>query len=143
MASPVEAVLLLADYAQVDPSGKVHIMGAGWSVTGSPTAAQAVVGLIKIPWDRTNTPMDMRLHLVDADGQEVVLPGPPGSPDTTLEMRSTLEVGRPPGIPAGTPIESSFAINVGPLPLVPGRYTWQLEIGADDVFTTSFQVQVA
>lgn len=140
MASPIEAMLLLADAAQVDGhGGKVHLLGAGWSVTGSPTAPQAVVGLLKIPWDRTNTPLAMRLQLVDADGQEVALVDAEGE-GHTLDFASTLEVGRPPGLPPGTPIDSSFVVNVPSLPLPGGRFGWRLQVG-DEVFLTSFSVR--
>ena len=54
MASKVEAKLILCDAAQADPNtGKVHMLGAGWSLTRSPTT-HAVVVLMKVPWDRTN-----------------------------------------------------------------------------------------
>ena len=43
----MKATLLLCDAAQVDPAGKVHILGAGWTVVGGgngvPLPAQAVV----------------------------------------------------------------------------------------------------
>jgi hypothetical protein len=52
MASPVLAKLILCDYAVADPAGKVHMLGAGWSLTSSPTPPHAVVVLMKIPWDR-------------------------------------------------------------------------------------------
>ncbi len=140
MASPIEAVLLLADAAQVDAVGKVHMLGAGWGTTSSPTAPQAVVGMIEVPWDRTNTPLSMRVHLVDADGQDVLLPGPSGEVDQRVDFQSTLEVGRPPGVPSGTSIPANFVVNVPPMPLAPGRYSWRLQVG-NDHFLRSFQVQ--
>lgn len=85
MASPIEAQLILVDAAQVDGSGgKVHILGAGWSITGCPTAPQAVVGIVKVPWDRTNTPLALKLQLQSEDGQPVVLPGPSGDLDQRI-----------------------------------------------------------
>ncbi len=138
MASEIEAQLILADAAQA-VGGKVSMLGAGWSVTGTPTAPQAVVGLIKVPWDRANEQLPLRLRLIDADGREVVLAGPPGSGEQSIEFRAMLEVGRPSGLTPGTPIDSSFTISVQPLPLSPGRFVWELDI-AGDLFTTSFQV---
>ena len=49
MASPLEVHLILCDAAQAE-SGKVHMLGAGWSITGSPSAPHAVAVLIKVPW---------------------------------------------------------------------------------------------
>lgn len=141
MASPIEAQLILADAAQA-AEGKVSMLGAGWSVTSSPAAPSAVVGLIKVPWDRANEKLPMRVQLVDEDGHPIVLPGPSGALDQAVEFRAQLEVGRPPGIKHGTPIDSSFAINVPALPLTPGRYTWRLQLG-DDTVNASFQVQGA
>jgi len=45
MASPVAAQLILCDAAVADQAtGKVHMLGAGWSVTTSPTQQQASAG---------------------------------------------------------------------------------------------------
>jgi hypothetical protein len=128
--------LILADAAQA-VNGKVSMLGAGWSVTGTPTGPSAVVALIKVPWDRANEQLHMHLHLVDEDGNAVLLPGPDGA--APVEFRGDLEAGRPAGLKPGTPIDATFAINVPPLPLMPRRYTWALELGGESV-TTSFQV---
>jgi hypothetical protein len=131
MASPLEAIVLLCDAAQPEPSGKVHMLGAGWSITSSPTALSAVVVLIKVPWDRANQKLDTSLALEDADGQPA-----PGAPSAA----GTIEVGRPPGLDPGTPIDASFSVTVPSLPLPPGRYTWRFKIAGQE-FTTSFQVR--
>lgn len=138
MASPIEAQLILADAAQA-VGGKVSMLGAGWSVTGTPTAPQAVVGLLKVPWDRANEQLPLHLELVDADGRPVLLPGADGVLDQRIDFTATIEVGRPPGLAPGTPIDSSFTVNVQPLPLPAGRYTWRLNV-AGDVFDTTFGV---
>lgn len=47
--------LILCDAAQTDAAtGKIHMLGAGWTITGSPTAPHAVALMIQVPWDRTN-----------------------------------------------------------------------------------------
>ena len=139
MASPVEAQVILCDAAVADPGGKVHMLGAGWSTTGSPTAPQAVAVLMKIPWDRANQKIPMALRLLDADGGPVKLSGPTGEVQP-IENRAELEVGRPPGLAHGSPIDASLALNVAPMPLPPGRYEWRLELG-DQTFSASFQVR--
>lgn len=138
MASPIEAHIILCDAAQSDPAGKLHMLGAGWSSTSSPTAPQAVAVLIKVPWDRANQSLPLRLQLLNADGQPVLLPSPVGQ--TPILVERTFEVGRPPGIPAGSPIDASFALNVQPMPLEPGRYEWRLEL-SDDAFSEFFLVR--
>ncbi|NHC12632.1 DUF6941 family protein [Motilibacter deserti] len=128
----MDAVLILADSAQQsEPGGKVHILGAGWSVTGPAVAAGAVVVFLWIPWDQTNEPHEVVLSLLDADGHVVLVPGPEG--DVPLRIPNTVQVGRPAATPDGTPIDASFVVNYGPgLPLTPGeRYTWQLEIDGE------------
>ncbi len=126
MASPVEAQLILCDAAVSDPSGKVHMLGAGWSIMASPTTPQAVAVLMKVPWDRANQKLAMVLELWDADGHPVELKTPAGS--SRVSTRAEIEVGHPPGVAPGSMLDASFALNVGPLPLPPGRYEWHLEL---------------
>lgn len=76
----------------------------------------------------------MSLTLVDEDGRPVSLPGV-----DKIGVETVLEVGRPPGLAHGTPIDASFQSSLGSLPLEPGRYEWRLEIGGDP-FSTSFSV---
>jgi hypothetical protein len=134
VASPIKATLILCDAAQADPSGKLHMLGAGWSVTGTPTGAAAVAVLLKIPWDLANTKLAFSLQLEDADGQPVILGGGP------IDMNSEFEVGRPPGLDPGSPIDASFQLSLQPMPLAPGRYQWRLRVGVDE-FAESFQVR--
>jgi uncharacterized protein DUF6941 len=138
MASPIQAKLILCDAAVADPTGKVHMLGAGWSVTTSPTAPQAVAVLVKIPWDRTNQKIPIDLSLVDADGHPVVLDTPQGV--QPVQSTSELEVGRPAGMAPGSMIDASFALTVQPMPLAPGRYEWRLTLGEFEE-SESFQVR--
>jgi hypothetical protein len=138
MASPIDVTLILCDAAQVDPTGKVHMLGAGWSMTSSPTAPSAVVVLLGIPWDRTNQKIHVRLELTDADGTAVRVPSPLG--ETIVEIEADVEVGRPPGSPEGIEFAAALAPSIPPLPLPPGRYTWHLRVG-DDSRSRSFTVR--
>lgn len=137
MASPIEAILILCDSAVADPSGKVHMLGAGWSTTGSPTAPQAVVAMLKIPWDRANQPQPLQLQLLNSDGVPVTVSTPEGP--MLLGTEGAVEVGRPPGLAHGSSLDSPFVLSVPPLPLPPGRYEWRLTISGQH-FTASFQV---
>jgi hypothetical protein len=138
MASSVDAILLLCDAAVPDPTGKVHMLGAGWSQTGSPTAPQAVVALLKVPWDRANQALAITLSLLDSDGRRVALPTPQG--DQMIGTEGQVEVGRPPGVAHGSPLDSAFVLNVPPMPLRPGRYEWRLSVAETEV-ATAFQVR--
>jgi hypothetical protein len=119
MASPLEVQIILCDAAQADPSGKVHMLGAGWSMTSSPTT-HAVALLIGIPWDRANQRLPMKLSLLDSDGQPVEFETPQGP--ARIENVASIEVGRPPGVAPGSTLSAGFALNVPPIPLKPGRY---------------------
>ncbi|MGF1663894.1 MAG: hypothetical protein ACFCVG_15780 [Kineosporiaceae bacterium] len=129
----MRVTLFLADAAQPEQAtSKVHALGAGWSVTGSPTPPMAVVALIKVPWDQANTQHVARLELVDADGQPVTVQGPAGA--QALKVEQVFEVGRPPGLPRGIEIDHSICVNLGPgLPLQPGMsYQWRLTMDGDE-----------
>lgn len=137
-APDVDAHIILCDAAQADPmGGKVHMLGAGWSRMPSPTTPHAVVVLLKIPWHRANEKLPMALELRTADGPPVELKTADGN--AQVGVRTEIEVGRPPGLPHGSTLDASFALNVGALPLVPGRYEWHLTL-ADREFGASFTV---
>lgn len=127
----MEAHVLLADFAQSDPAGKVNALGLGWSITSAPTPHHAVVVLLHVGWDETNRRHNLSLRLVTAGGEDAVeVPTPFGPQPLQVEME--FEVGRPPGLPAGSTIDHGVAINVGPgLPLQPGRYEWRMRIGEE------------
>lgn len=123
--SRIEAHIILCDAAVADgATGKVHMLGAGWSVIGRPLAPHAVAVLIKIPWDRANVQLPLRLELFGPDGTPIELSTPDGP--RPVSGRATVEVGRPAGIAPGSMLDASFVLNVGALPLAPGRYEWRL-----------------
>lgn len=138
----MEAHVLLADFAQTDPSGKVHALGMGWSLTRSPTPPMAVIVMVKIGWNETNHPHHMTLSLLTADGEHAVtVPGPVGQ--VPLQVQGEFEVGRPAGIPEGSTIDHALAVNIAqPLPLEPGRYEWRLTIDdhEEDIWRAAFVV---
>jgi hypothetical protein len=139
MASPIEFKLILCMSAVADQvTGTLHMLGAGWSVTTSPTAPQAVALLIKVPWDRANQPLPVQVELLDADGQPVLLPGPSGQQPVVAGAQ--MEVGRPAGVAPGSNLDASLALNFPQLPLAPGRYQWRADI-AGDIQTESFMVR--
>lgn len=118
--------MLLADAAQV-ADGKLYILGGGWSVTGPNPVPSAIAIKIEVPWDQANKRHLWELVLVDSDGTPTMLGGTEGP--LTLQFGGEFEVGRPPGLPEGTPLDSTIAIGLGPLPLLAGRaYTWRLRI---------------
>lgn len=135
--------MLLADFAQTDSAGKVNALGLGWSVTSTPTPNHAVVVILRVGWDEANVQHHLTLQLLTADGQNAVeVPTPFGSQPLMVEV--DFEVGRPPGMAAGSSIDHSLAINLSPgLPLPPGRYDWRLQIGPEqrDEWRAAFTVR--
>jgi hypothetical protein len=118
--------MLLADYAVVS-EGKLTIVGGGWSQIGPEPSSIGIGLLIQVPWDQANTPHSFSVELVDSDGNPVVLEGPEDE-DQPVAFGGEFEVGRPPGLKPGTPLDFPVALNATPLPLEPGRYEWRLTI---------------
>jgi hypothetical protein len=124
----VKATLLLCDYAQV-AGGKLTAVGAGWTFT-SPLTSHAVGILLDVPWDLANVRMPWTLQLKDADGHPVTQDGPNGP--VPVQAGGELEVGRPAGYPAGTPIPACFAIPVHGVVLAPSsRYVWEFTVDGE------------
>ena len=125
----VKATLLLADFAQV-ADGKLTVVGGGWSVTGPEPTPFAIAILVQVPWDQANVRHTLRLELIDADGHQVTIETEDGEEEPIVFFDDLVfEVGRPPGLKPGTPLDFPVAVNSGPLPLEPGgRYEWRLSI---------------
>lgn len=118
--------MFLADYAVVS-DGKLTIVGGGWSQTGPEPASFGIALLIQVPWDQSNTVHSFSVELLDADGTPVVLETPEEE-EQTVAFGGEFEVGRPPGLKPGTPLDFPVAMNSTPLPLEPGRYEWRMTI---------------
>ena len=117
---------MLADYAVVS-DGKLTIVGGGWSQTGPEPAPFGIALLIQVPWDQANTRHTFAVELLDADGEPVLLETDE-TEDQSVAFGGDFEVGRPPGLKPGTPLDFPVAMNSTPLPLEPGRYEWRLTI---------------
>jgi hypothetical protein len=122
----MKVTMLLADSAQVQ-GGKLYLLGGGWSVAGPEPIPMALAIKIDVPWDQANQQHKWAIALQTADGQPVIGQTPEG--ERPIIIDGQFEVGRPPGLVPGTPIDLPMAINLGPLPIAPGsRYVWRLEI---------------
>src|SRR6266446_379814 len=120
--------MLLSDSAQAI-GGKLYILGGGWSITGPDPTPCAIAIKLDVPWDEANRRHKLQLALLSADEQPIIIPTPIG--EQKVEVSGEFEVGRPPGIKPGTPIDLAIAFNVGPIPLPPGgRYLWRCSINS-------------
>lgn len=131
--------MLLCDAAE-SVNGKLYILGAGWSqllLPDFPTNMALAVKLA-VPWDRANDPHRVTARLIDADGNEVSVPGP----EEPIEVKSevTVETGRPAGLAPGTSLDAPLVFNFRGLALPAGSYVWEVTI--DDVIeaTAPFRV---
>ena len=119
----MKSTLILADYAVVS-DGKLTIVGGGWSQTGPEPGSFGIGLLIQVPWDQANSLHKFSVELLDADGGAVVF----DESEEPVAFGGDFEVGRPPGLKPGTPLDFPVAVNATPLPLEPGRYEWRLTI---------------
>ncbi len=110
--------LFLARFAEVQ-AGMLYALGMGWTEIGPEPLPFSIGGLIEVPWDATNRPHKLELSLIDGDGHPFSVPTPAG--DQPLRFEVSFDVGRPPGVTPGRSFTVPVALNLGPLPLQPGR----------------------
>jgi hypothetical protein len=134
----MEAFLLLCDYAE-EVGGKLYIMGGGWSrVTRiRPVLDMSIAVKLFVPWNEANRPHLLRLKLVTSDGALVK-----NSDGQDLELSGKVEVGRPPGLAEGTPLDVPLSFRFEDLPLDAGRFRWELTVDEAVVAAASFDVLV-
>jgi hypothetical protein len=116
--------MLLCDSAQ-GVGGKLYILGGGWTQVAEPPQGGLVMGLavkLAIPWDRGNEKIPILIRLQNDQGESVLDPG-----GNAIEAQTELELGRPPGLKRGTPLDACLALNFMGLPLREGNYVWTLE----------------
>jgi hypothetical protein len=128
----MDVTLLLCDAAQ-EVGGKLYILGGGWSVMAADTpTSMALAVKLSVPWDRANTRHKVVVDLLDADG------GPVDLGEGPVRIEGEFEVGRPPGLKAGTPLDAPFVANFPGLALEPGSYVWELEVDGTSMARASF-----
>ena len=134
----MRAWMVLADAVQA-AEGKLYILGGGWNVYAHSPFGIALI--IEVPWTAANRGHRWQLHLETEDGDPVSFPEA-GSIEPIV-VGGDFEVGRPAGVPPGSPLNMPVAVTSGPMPLQPGRYTWRLVIDgeSDEDWHLSFDVR--
>lgn len=142
IADDARVAIALADYASVDGSGKVNLLGAGWQVTGVQpetglTGPQTAVVFIEIPARHVNDDFALTMTLVDASGQAVMVPGPAGDLQP-LRIAKIMKTEEPSfvgwnvprhAMPCRVQVLANFP---GGLPLAANSaYAWQIDIDGD------------
>lgn len=129
--------LLVADGADA-VGGKLYLLGGGWDrlkvpqLPGPPAVPFAVALGINVPWSLTNRKIGFSVDVLDADGGEVAqLAG------------GEFEVGRPPGLRAGTPQRFQITVPAQPQFGVEGRYAVQCSVDGEVLGHTAIEVSAA
>ena len=127
--------MMLCDAAQ-SMGGKLYILGGGWTqiMLVDPLPPMALAVQLTVPWDQANERMAVEVALVTEDGKPVDFGSGP------VAAGGEMEVGRPPGLRRGTPLDSSLVMNFGGLRLNPGGYVWELRVDNDAKARTPFRV---
>jgi hypothetical protein len=128
----IDVHLILCDAASNDANGKVHMLGAGWSITRTPTTPHAVVAMVGFPASEIpdDGSLPITLCLYGPDDQPVVARA--GDAELTLRSEGILTVGNPlvdADVAADAPIKAVYSLSVAPLPLPPGQYRWSITVG--------------
>lgn len=131
--------MLLCDYAQA-VGGKLYIVGGGWSILTKvqPRANMSLAVKLSVPWSRANERIHIEASLVTDQGEEVTQAGEEG--DQPVRAAGDLELGRPPGLRHGTPLDATFVLNFEGLDLDVGGYVWELRLGDQPAARTPFQI---
>ena len=87
---PMMATIMLADAAQAIDN-KLYVLGGGWSITGPDPTPSALAIALKVPWDEANRRHDLRVELVDSDGDPITM-GSAGEGQSVV-VESHFEVG--------------------------------------------------
>lgn len=147
------AAVLLADVAQVEQSGKIGILGAGWHVTTGlltpegtvQVPPQSVVIIVEVPATRTAEFFHVVVDLLDDDGR-VVSATQMGQPQVPLVFHFDQQVRAEPTpyVPRGFHSVSRLVLNFAVGLAVPGYgvYRWQATIDnqVDDAWSVGFAV---
>lgn len=126
--------MLLCDHAQV-ADGKLYVLGGGWNQAqaGVPLP-MALAVVIAVPWDATNQKHELIIRLADDDGVQI------DNEDQPVVIGGPFEVGRPPGVKQGTPLNQQMAFKFGTIVLDPGGYVFELSIDDTMLARAPFRV---
>ena len=138
-ATDIDATMLLCDYAQA-VNGKLYITGGGWSMLGKvqPRARMSLAVKLAVPWSRANEQLQIEAVLITDQGDDVVQSNDEG--EQPVRAEGAVELGRPPGLRHGTPLDASFVLDFEGLDLEPGGYVWELRVDEALAARIPFQV---
>jgi hypothetical protein len=119
--------VILCDSARV-AEGKLYILGGGWTHVVADQPIEMSLGVvIAVPWGDANRRHPLGIVLKDEDGHFVDAETPDGQ--QPIRQESQFDIGRPPGIKAGSDLNAVLVFRFGALQLAPGGYVWELTVG--------------
>jgi len=136
----ISARIILCDYAQASPDGKLHMIGAHWSFI-NPGAASFGIGItLEVDQSEMVKPHSFELVLRDADGH--LVNDPMGNP---VRINGTAPPQtHPPDHPAGMPVKAALAFNLAGLPLQPSsRYQLVFTVDNASMVVEDFSTRAA
>lgn len=135
VTTDIEATMLLCDAAHA-VGGKLYVLGGGWSLLAKvqPRANMSLAVKLSVPWSRANERIQIRAVLITDQGEEVM------QGDEPVRAEGDLELGRPPGLRHGTPLDATFVLDFHGLELDVGGYVWELRIEGALAARIPFQV---
>lgn len=143
-ATDFKGNMLLCDAAHV-AGDKLYILGGGWGRAIKIGPITMVLALRwETPWHETNLKHKLKVQLMSNDGKVVTPLNAPIDPATAkpapLVIELEFEVGRPPGMPAGSPVISLLAPGVAVDLQAANGYRWEMLIDGKILDTASFDV---
>jgi hypothetical protein len=126
----LSARIILCDFAQATPDGKLTLVGAGWSFINPGPGLFGVGIMVELDQSETGKKHTWELVLRDADGRPVN--DPKGNP---VRVAGGFLPQHPPAdFPAGMPVKAGIAWNFAGLPLPPAS-RFQLVLVIDNSLT--------
>lgn len=128
----MKVTLFNADSAQLDPRGKVHALGIGWSWLPTPTPPMAIVAIVDLEdTDQADKEILLTVELLDSDGHIVHPSDGSGAISATIAIKPDLDTPRMMGV-----------LNIGDgLPLPSGSYRWRVRRQEIEHATVNFEIR--
>ncbi len=124
--------LILADHVDV-VGNKLYVNGGGWDIltvnSGFPMKQSfGLAAAFEVPWMETNQRHSVEIEVLGEDGNVLAKTG------------GQLEIGRPPGLPAGQSQRAQLAINMSIQFEKPGTYEIVTKVEGQQDARTHFRV---
>ena len=93
---------------------------------------------LAVPWSRANERISIEATLITDHGEPVLQERDAG--EEPVRAEGQMELGRPPGLRHGTPLDATFVLDFEGLDLDVGGYVWELKVDDTEAARIPFQV---